>query len=108
MSAQFFLESKNTSKNHSPDIYMFKGTEKEKIQFLRKIRDEIGDWVQDFHYFMSGEANTLIADCCELLSSDDSCCDLERNDSSCCNIRENNSNCCSFDPSDSTPNKDSS
>ncbi len=86
------------------DIYPFQGTETEKIELLREIRDEIGDWVQDFHYYMNGESNTLtIADCCELLGADDGCCDSEGVDEgSCCDIEESNGNCCSLDPSDST------
>ncbi len=93
------------------DIYPFQGTETEKIELLREIRDEIGDWVQDFHYYMNGESNTLtIADCCELLGTDDNgCCDSEGADEgSCCDIEESNGDCCSLDPSDSTQNKDSS
>ncbi|MGZ7117547.1 MAG: arsenate reductase ArsC [Methanobacterium sp.] len=85
------------------DIYPFKGTESEKIELLREIRDEIGDWVQEFHYYMNGESNTLtIADCCELLGADDDgCCDSNRlDDGSCCDLEETNSDCCS--PTDST------
>jgi arsenate reductase len=92
------------------DIYPFNGTESEKIEFLREIKDEIGDWVQDFHYYMNGESNILtIADCCELLGADDDgCCDIDGDDGSCCNIEESNNVCCSLDSSDSTFNEDSS
>ncbi|MGZ7096286.1 MAG: hypothetical protein ACXVHU_07440, partial [Methanobacterium sp.] len=75
---------------------------------LREIRDEIGDWVQEFHYFMNGESNTLtIADCCELLGADDdSCCDSNRSDGGiCCDLGETNDDCCS--PTDSTKDKES-
>jgi arsenate reductase len=91
------------------DIYPFKGTEK--IELLREIRDEIGDWVQDFHCYMNGEAKILtVSDCCELLGADDDgCCDLEGvGGGRCCDIGETDSECCSFDSSDSTRNKDSS
>ena len=56
------------------------------IELLREIRDEIGDWVQDFNYFMNGKANTLtITDCCELVGDDeDGCCDLEGTNGDCC------------------------
>jgi len=95
-----FVGGQKYFKKPLPDIYPFKGTETEKIELLREIRDEIGDWVQDFHYFMNGEANTLtIADCCELLGADDG---------GCCDLGETNGDCCSLDSSDSTPNKDSS
>jgi arsenate reductase len=95
-----FVGGKKYFKKPLKDIYPFKGTETEKIELLREIRDEIGDWVQDFHYYMNGESNVLtVSDCCELLGADnDSCCDSE----------EANGDCCSFVPSDSTPNKDSS
>lgn len=68
------------------DIYPFEGTDEEKIELLRGIRDEIGDWVQDFNYFMNVEANTLtITDCCELVGADeDGCCDLEGTNGDCC------------------------
>ena len=82
--------------------------ETEKIELLTEIRDEIGDWVQDFHYYMNGESNTLtITDCCELIGAeDDSCCDLNGvDDGSCCDSGETNGDCCS--PSDSTQNKES-
>lgn len=92
------------------DIYPFKGTETGKIELLREIRDEIGDWVQDFHYYMNGEAKILtVSDCCELLGADDGCCDSEGvGGGSCCDIGETDSECCSFDSSDSTQNKNSS
>jgi len=67
------------------DIYPFTGTETEKNKLLREIRDEIGDWIQDFHYYMNDESNVLtITDCCDLMGSDDDgCCDLGEN-SDCC------------------------
>jgi arsenate reductase len=99
-----FVGGKKYFKKPLKDIYPFKGTGTEKIELLREIRDEIGDWVQDFHYYMNGESNILsIADCCELLGGDDDgCCDLEGVDGgSCCDLGEANGDCCSFDSSDS-------
>ena len=103
-----FVGGKKYFKKPLMDIYPFKGTETEKIELLTEIRDEIGDWVQDFHYYMNGESNTLtITDCCELIGAeDDSCCDLNGfDDVSCCDSGETNGDCCS--PSDSTQNKES-
>jgi arsenate reductase (thioredoxin) len=104
-----YLGGKKYFKKTLKDIYPFKGTEKEKIDLLIEIRDEIGDWVQDFHYYMSGESNILtITDCCELLGDDDGCCDLEGvDDGSCCDIGETNSDCCSVDSSDSNQEEES-
>jgi arsenate reductase (thioredoxin) len=93
-----FIGGKKYFRKPLTDIYPFKETETEKIELLREIRDEIGDWVQDFHYYMNGEANTLtITDCCELIGADDDgCCDLEEvDDGSCCDSGENNDDCCS-------------
>lgn len=101
-----FIGGKNYFRKPLKDIYPFKGTKTEKIELLREIRDEIGDWVQDFHYFMN-EANMLtITDCCEVIGADDNgCCNLEgADDSSCCDSGTN-SDCCS--PSDSTQDKES-
>jgi arsenate reductase len=102
-----FIGGKKYFKKPLPDIYPFKGTEKEKIDILREIRDEIGDWVQDFHYYMNGEANILtITDCCELIGDeDDGCCNFKEDDDSCCDIRETNEDCCST--TDSTKDKES-
>ena len=98
-----FVGGKKYFKKPLKDIYRTKRTEKEKIELLRDIRDEIGDWIQDFHYYMNSESNILtIADCCELLGSDNGgCCDLT-DENNCCDLGETNDNCCSFDPSDST------
>lgn len=106
-----FVGGKKYFKKPLMDIYPFEGTETEKIEFLSDIRDEIGDWVQDFHYYINGEANTLtVSDCCELLGAeDDGCCDVEgADDGNCCDLDETKSDCCSVDPSDSPPNKNSS
>lgn len=92
-----FIGGKNYFKKPMIDIYPFKGTETEKIELLREIRDEIGDWVQDFHYYMNGEANLLtITDCCELIGLEDD---------GCCDSGETNGDCCS--PTDSTKDKES-
>ena len=104
-----FIGGKKYFRKPLMDIYPFKGTETEKIELLRKIRDEIGDWVQDFHYYMNGESNILtITDCCELIGAeDDGCCDSEGvDDVSCCDLGETNDDCCS--PPDSARNKESS
>lgn len=92
-----FIGGKNYFKKPIMDVYPFEGTNEEKIKILREIRDEIGDWVQDFDYFMNGEANTLtITDCCELIGAEeDGCCDSEGTNSECCS------------PTDSTQDKKS-
>lgn len=103
-----YLGGKNYFKKPLPDIYPFKGTETEKTDLLREIRDEIGDWVQDFHYYMNGETNILtLTDCCELIGGDDDgCCDFEDdNGSDCCDVGDANVNCCSS--TDSTKDKES-
>ena len=104
-----FIGGKQYFRKPLMDIYPFKGTETEKIELLREIRDEIGDWVQDFNFYMNGEANILtITDCCELIGADDDgCCDLEGiDDGSCCDLGDDNDECCS--PDDSTKNNDHS
>jgi arsenate reductase (thioredoxin) len=103
-----FIGGKKYFRKPLMDIYPFKGTETEKIGLLREIRDEIGDWVQEFNYYMNSEANTLtITDCCELIGADDDgCCDLEGvADGSCCDSGETNDDCCS--PPNSAQNKES-
>lgn len=93
-----FIGGKKYFRKPLMDLYPFKGTGKEKIELLREIRDEIGDWVQDFNYYMNGESNILtITDCCELIGADDDgCCDLEGiDDVSCCDSGETNDDCCS-------------
>ena len=104
-----FIGGKQYFRKPLMDIYPFKGTETEKIELLREIRDEIGDWVQDFNFLMNGEANILtLTDCCELIGADDDgCCDLEGiDDGSCCDLGDDNDECCS--PDDSTKNNDHS
>lgn len=101
-----FIGGKNYFKKPLQDIYPFKGDETEKIELLREIRDEIGDWVQDFHYHMNGENNGLtIADCCESIEADDdNCCNFDEDeDVTCCDIGETKENCCS--PSNSNNDK---
>jgi arsenate reductase len=103
-----FMGGKNYFKKPIQDIYPFKGTETGKIELLREIRDEIGDWVQDFHYYMNGEDNILtITECCELIGADDDgCCNFEGDDdATCCDLGETNEKCCS--PTDSTKEKES-
>jgi arsenate reductase (thioredoxin) len=93
-----FIGGKKYFRKPLMDIYPFKGTGTGKIELLRKIRDEIGDWVQDFNYYMNGEANILtITDCCELIGADDDvCCDSEGvDDGSCCDSGKTNDDCCS-------------
>lgn len=94
-----FIGGQKYFKKPLQDTYSFKGTETEKIELLREIRDDIGDWIQDFHYYINGESDILtFSDCCELLGpeEDDRCCDSEETDGDCCSV----------DLSDSTPNKD--
>ncbi len=81
-----FIGGKSYFKKPLTDIYPFEGADEEKIELLRDIRDEIGDWVQDFHYFMNGEANTLtITDCCESIGDEEEgCCDSDEIDGECC------------------------
>lgn len=100
-----YLGGKKYFKKPLMDIYPFEGRESEKIELLSEIRDQIGDWVQDFHYYMGGEANVLsVSDCCELIgAADDGCCDLDGiNDGGCCDLGKTNSDCCSDDQPDST------
>lgn len=81
-----FIGGKNYFKNPLCTYTPSKGRMKKKIEQLREIRDEIGDWVQDFNYFMNGEANKLtITDCCEVIGDEkDGCCDLEGTNGDCC------------------------
>lgn len=95
-----FMGGKNYFKKQFNDIYPNKGTEK--INILREIRDDIGDWIQDFHYYMNDEGKTLtISECCDLLDADGGCCDLKGVEkTSCCDTGETESNCCNLESSD--------
>lgn len=103
-----FVGGKNYFKKPLKDIYPFKGSESEKKELLREIRDEIGDWVQEFNYYINGDASILtMADCCELLGADEGCCDIDGVDEgSCCDPGQASDDCCS--PSDYTKDKESS
>lgn len=100
-----FMGGKNYFKKQLKDIYPNKGTEK--IDILREIRDDIGDWIQDFHYYMNDEAKMLtISECCDLLGENGGCCDLEGiDDGGCCDTGETDINCCNLDESDSVEKK---
>ena len=80
----FFIGGKKYFKKAFTDITKFKGTEKEKIEFLRDIRDEIGDWVQDlFNYQICGSDVKISQEqvCCDL--DGDDCCPTYKKESSC-------------------------
>jgi arsenate reductase len=73
------------------DIYPFKGTETEKIELLKEIRDEIGDWVQDLLNYQICKTNTETG-------AEQGCGDLKEITDDC--------ECCG--PTDSAKNKESS
>lgn len=82
----FFIGGKKYFKKPFVDVTAFKGTEEEKIEFLRDIRDEIGDWVQDlFNYQICGSNTKISADqpCCDL--DGDDCCIIDTRKESSCN-----------------------
>jgi arsenate reductase len=84
----FFFGGKNVFLECIRDIYPFKGTGTEEIDLLREMRDEIGDWVQDFF-------NYKICSPDQKTGAEQECCEEEITDNCCC-------------PTDSTQNKDSS
>jgi arsenate reductase len=70
----FFFGGKKLFMECLTDIYPFKGPTNEKIEILREIRDEIGDWVQDFYNYKICTKDTKISEeqeCCE--ETDDGC-----------------------------------
>jgi arsenate reductase len=78
----FFLGGKKYLIIPFQDPSTFVGTETEKIEFIREVRDEIGDWVQDlvnYDTFLEDSNSDSESDCCD--SDDPNCCipDLTKN-----------------------------
>ena len=73
----FFFGGKKLFMECLTDIYPFKGPITEKIELLRGIRDEIGDWVQDFYNYKICTVDTKILEeqgCCEETTDEFECC----------------------------------
>ena len=73
----FFFGGKETFIECIKDIYPFEGTETEKIELLREIRDEIGDWVQDFYNYKicnNSPKTSAGQECCEEINDNCGCC----------------------------------
>jgi arsenate reductase len=73
----FFFGGKKLFMECLTDIYPFKGTKTEEIELLREIRDEIGNWVQDFYnykiYSSTDPKKLEELECCEE-TDDCECC----------------------------------
>jgi arsenate reductase len=77
----FFIGGKKYFKQPFEDLCSFEGSEEERIEFFRSIRDELGDWVQELYNYQINK--TEDSDC-----KKSSCCDLNQvnksNDNPCC------------------------
>ena len=71
----FFFGGKKVFLECLKDIYPFNGPETEEIELLREIRDEIGDWVQDFFnkQIKTGLETRPKEGCCDPEESTDDC-----------------------------------
>jgi arsenate reductase len=72
----FFFGGKKLFLECLTDIYPFNGSETEEIELLREIRDEIGDWVQDFYNYKICSTDTKILEenkCCETTDNSECC-----------------------------------
>ncbi len=96
----FFLGGKKYFRESLRDIYPFTGTEAEEVTLLREMRDEIGDWVQDFFNYqiemgLESQPEEEYSDLEEANSSDPvdaNCCDPK--DTNCCDSEEISDDCC--------------
>ncbi|HMK54039.1 MAG TPA: arsenate reductase ArsC [Methanobacteriaceae archaeon] len=73
----FFLGGKNYFIHPFEDPSSFTGPDEERLEILRRLRDEIGDWVQDMNNYQI----------CDETCNGPNCCDLETNtddDNPCC------------------------
>jgi arsenate reductase (thioredoxin) len=73
----FFFGGKKLFLECIRDIYPFNGPGIEEIELLREIRDEIGDWVQDFFNYKicSTDQKTQEGqECCEETTDECKCC----------------------------------
>jgi arsenate reductase (thioredoxin) len=73
----FFFGGKKLFLECLTDIYPFEGSLTEKTELLREIRDEIGDWVQDFYNYKITPADPKIIE-------EQECCDVTTNECECC------------------------
>ncbi|MBI5680941.1 MAG: arsenate reductase ArsC [Methanobacterium sp.] len=80
-SCPFFFGGKKLFLECLKDIYPFKGTEKEEIRLQREIRDEIGDWIQDFYNYKICDATYNEPNCCDLKTNTQNDAD---DDKPCC------------------------
>jgi arsenate reductase (thioredoxin) len=70
----FFVGGKKYFKKPFEDPSIFDGSEIEKIEYFRGIRDEIGDWIQDlYNYQINGKGTDEEDICCD--TDDDSFCE---------------------------------
>jgi arsenate reductase (thioredoxin) len=94
----FFVGGKKYFKKPFEDPSIFEGSETEKIEYFRGIRDEIGDWIQDlFNYQINVKGNGEGNICCDL-DDEDICCDSD--DDNCCepqDKRTEDNGCCTTD-----------
>ena len=65
----FFAGGKKYFKQPFEDPSAFEGTEEEKLELFRKIRDELKDWLEDLYY--------------SYMIPEDGCCDLSEMEGCC-------------------------
>ncbi|MEN6292587.1 MAG: arsenate reductase ArsC [Methanobacterium sp.] len=64
----FFAGGKKYFKHPFEDPSSFDGTEGEKLELFKKIRDELKDWLEDLYY------SYMIPGCCDLSEDIGECC----------------------------------
>lgn len=75
----FFVGGKKYFKQPFEDPSTFKGTEEEKLEFFRVIRDELKFWIEDLYF--------------SYMIADDGSCNLEEIEGCCESIDEKNFSC---------------
>ena len=75
----FFAGGKKYFKQPFEDPSAFDGTEKEKLELFKKIRDELKDWLEDLYY--------------SYMIPEDGCCDLSEKMEGCCGSKDKEFSC---------------
>lgn len=75
----FFVGGKKYFKQPFEDPSSFDGTEEEKLELFKKIRDELKDWLEDLYY--------------SYMIPEDGCCDLSEEMKGCCGPMDKEFSC---------------
>lgn len=74
----FFLGGKEYFIKPFPDPSSFTGSKEERLEIFRQIREELGDWVQEFYNNQICDETCSEPNCCDLLAKktddDNPCC----------------------------------